>query len=168
MSERRRRIPWSAVFSRSINDEVERNRINQSPSKSVSSSGIAPSLRHACLCAKAAEEYRGKDIVVLDLRKITPVFDFFVIVTAGSPRQMKAIADEADRLMKEAGSKCLGAEGRESIVWILHDYGDVVFHVFSAEARENYDLERLWGDAPTVDWQSLVSSPRTSADQPKS
>lgn len=117
------------------------------------------------MCVKAAEEYRGKDIVVLDLRTITPVFDFFVIVSAGSPRQMKAIAEEADRLMKESGSSRLGAEGRESSVWILHDYGDVVFHVFSTEARENYDLERLWGDAPRIDWQPLISSPRPSSPE---
>lgn len=156
-----------AVFMRSIVENVEKPSINQSPSHSVALSNVAPSLRHACLCAKAADEYRGKNIVVLDLRKITPVFDYFVIVTAGSPRQMKSIAEEADRLLKEAGSKCMGAEGRESTVWTLHDYGDVVFHIFSGEGRENYDLERLWGDAPTVDWQRLISSPHTSTDSQK-
>ncbi|MFN0196504.1 MAG: ribosome silencing factor [Planctomycetaceae bacterium] len=116
------------------------------------------------MCAQAADEFRGKDIVILDLRKITPVFDFFVIVTAGSPRLMRSIAEESDRLLKLSGSRRLGAEGHDSATWILHDYGDVVLHIFSAEARANYDLERLWADAPQVPWQSLAPSSGTTTD----
>jgi ribosome-associated protein len=112
------------------------------------------SLEQACLCAKIADDYRGKDTIVLDLTSITPIADYFVITTATSPRQMQAIAEEANRLLKAEGSRRLGIEGKDSGNWILQDYGDVVLHVFSPEARTVYDLERLWADAPRIDWQS--------------
>lgn len=112
------------------------------------------SLEQACLCAKVADDYRGKDTIVLDLTSITPIADYFVITTATSPRQMQAIAEETNRLLKAEGSRRLGIEGKDSGNWILQDYGDVVLHVFSPEARAVYDLERLWADAPRIDWQS--------------
>lgn len=114
------------------------------------------SLEHACLAAKVCEDLRGKDTIVLDLTGITPLFDYFVISTGNSRRQMAAIADEVRRTLKRSGSKSRGLEGIESSKWIVQDFGDVIVHVFTEEARKLYDLEHLWGDAPRVDWSELV------------
>ncbi len=114
-------------------------------------------LRHAVLAAKACDDFRGKDLVILDLTGITAIFDYFVIATAATNRQMHALAEEVDRVISEQGSRRLGVEGYNSGSWILEDFGDIVLHVFSPEARELYDLERLWGDAPRIDWKPLVA-----------
>jgi len=90
---------------------------------------------------------------VLDLRQTTPIVDFFVIVTAISRRQGRAIASEIDQAMKKLGEAKLGFEGSEEGRWTLIDYGDFVVHVFSVEDRAYYALEEIWGDAPKLDWQ---------------
>ena len=113
-------------------------------------------LHQAVACAKLCEDYRGEETRVLDLTKVTPIFDYFVITTGTSRRQMISIAEAADQLMKSAGSKRIGMEGHETATWLLHDYGDIVLHVLDAESRQNYSLERLWADAETVDWKNLV------------
>lgn len=110
------------------------------------------SRRWALMCAKIADDYRGADTTVLDLTAITPIFDYFVITTGSSRRQSHAIAEEVDRVMGENGSPRLGLEGYDNSQWIVQDYGDVVLHVFSPEARELYDLEHLWADAKRVEW----------------
>jgi ribosome-associated protein len=111
-------------------------------------------LRNAIAAARLCDQYRGQDTQVLDLTGITPLFDYFVISTATNRRQMHALADEVNRQMKEAGSPRLGREGYEGSSWVVEDYGDVVLHVFTPEARELYDLENLWGDAPHIDWKA--------------
>lgn len=113
------------------------------------------SRRNALLTAQACDQYRGGDVVVLDLTNITPVFDYFVIASANSNRQMRAIAEGVDNVMAAHGSKRRGVEGFEGN-WICQDYGDVVLHVFTPAARQLYDLEHLWGDAPKVDWEAEV------------
>jgi len=118
---------------------------------------MKPSLQHAVMAAKACDDFRGKDIVVLDLTPITAIFDYFVICTATSGRQMSAIAEQVHRSMKEVGSRRYGLEGEKTGTWVLQDYGDIVLHVFSEESRGVYDLEHLWGDAQRVDWQKLVT-----------
>ncbi len=112
---------------------------------------------HAVLAAKACDDFRGKEIVVLDLTPITAIFDYFVIATATSGRQMAAIAYEVNKVMKATGWRRLGLEGEKTGTWVLEDYGNLVLHVFSEEARQMYDLEHLWGDSKQVDWQSLVA-----------
>jgi ribosome-associated protein len=114
----------------------------------------ARSLKAACLCAKAAEDTRGKETLVLDLTEVTPIVDYFVITTGASGRQMSAVAEEVDRVMRSTGSRPRGVEGEKDSSWILHDFGDIVLHVFSPEARKLYDLEHLWADAPRVDWKA--------------
>ncbi len=114
---------------------------------------LARALEHARICARIAEENRGKDVLLLDLREATPLVDFFVIVTANSRRLSHAIAEEIDHEMKQRKEFKLGMEGSEEGRWILIDYGDFVVHVFSPEAREYYALEEIWGDAPRLDWQ---------------
>ena len=114
----------------------------------------AASLANAVAAARCADELRGRDIVVLDLTELTSIVDFFVVVTVASQRQMRAIANEVNRLLKrDRGNPRLGIEGyRTDGNWLLTDYGDVVVHVFSPDGRAFYDLERLWADAPPIDW----------------
>jgi len=128
----------------------------------MSAARHAAGIRQACLSARIADEYRGRDTVVLDLTGVTPIFDFFVVTTAGSPRQMRAIADEVQRVLALEGSKSLGTEGTESATWVLQDYGDIVLHVFTPAARSLYDLEHLWADAVQVDWQGYLDSSKTA------
>jgi ribosome-associated protein len=122
------------------------------------------SLEHACLAAKVCDDLRGKDTVVLDLTRITPLFDYFVICTGNSRRQMSSIAQEVSRVLKRHGSKRRGTEGGESSKWVVQDFGDVVIHVFAEDARGLYDLEHLWGDAPRVEWSELVDQFVTEDD----
>jgi ribosome-associated protein len=121
------------------------------------------SLWQACRCAQVAQDYKGQDTLVLDLTKVTPIFDYFVVTTGNSPRQMHAIADEVERVLREEGSRRLGVEGYENSSWILEDYGDIVLHIFTAETRKVYDLEHLWADAPQVDWRAHLESADTES-----
>lgn len=114
------------------------------------------SLELALAAARTAEDNRGQDVVVLDMRPITPVFDYFVIVTGNSRRQLHAISEEIDQcLEKELGDERLGIEGYSDSRWILLDYGSVVIHLFDEETRKFYALEDLWSEAErvTLPWQ---------------
>ena len=91
---------------------------------------------------------KAEDVTVLDVRGLTGYADYFVLMTADSDRQASAIADHVEDTMKRAGVSKVSAEGYEAGRWILVDYGDVVCHVMSREAREFYDIEGLWADAP--------------------
>lgn len=110
------------------------------------------SLDDALRVARVCDDYRGRDTIVLDLTGITPICDYFVITTGTNRRQIHAIADQVNRVLKESGSQRRGREGYEQSSWVVQDYGDVVLHVFTPETRELYDLENLWADAPRVDW----------------
>lgn len=121
------------------------------------------SLEDACWCAKVAEEFRGRDTIVLDLTEVTPIVDYFVITTGVNPRQMRALAEEVRVQMKARGNRSLGAEGDGDNSWILIDFGDIVLHVFQHEARALYDLERLWADAKHVDWRQQLGLPAPGA-----
>ena len=119
---------------------------------------ISSGLHQACLCAKVCDDLRGTDTFVLDLRAVTPIFDFFIVTSATSRRQMTAIGSEADRVLRSHGSRRLGVEGQDGSSWLLHDYGDLVLHVFDPEARQTYDLERFWADAQRIDWREVLGS----------
>jgi ribosome-associated protein len=109
-------------------------------------------LRRALLAAQIAEENRGTDVVVLDTRELTSMFDYFVLATGASRRQLHAISEEIDRALEDRmGDRRLGIEGYEESRWILLDYGDVVIHLFDADTREYYALEQLWGQAKRVE-----------------
>ena len=112
-----------------------------------------PSLERACLSARVATENKARDVVVLDMRNITPLYDFFVLVTGNSRRQIHTISEEIDAALHEQGDDRLSIEGYESSKWVVQDYGDVVVHVFDADTRDYYALEELWADAPRVDWE---------------
>ncbi len=92
---------------------------------------------------------KGYNIKILDLRNLTPIADFFILASADSHIQVKAIADEVDDKLRKDGIKCYFKEGYDAANWILLDYFDVVVHIFKADARDFYNLEKLWGDAPT-------------------
>ena len=112
------------------------------------------SARHrACLAARIAADNKGRDILVLDMRPCTPLFDYFVIVTGTSRRQIHAITEEVDAGMRAEGDERLGIEGYEASKWVVQDYGDVVVHVFDPDTRDFYRLEELWADAVKVDWE---------------
>jgi ribosome-associated protein len=107
----------------------------------------------AALCARIGEENKAKNVLILDMRGITPLYDFFVLLTGSSRRQIHTIAEETDAAMRAVGDERLSIQGYQASRWVVQDYGDVVVHVFDAEAREYYNLEDLWADAPRVDWK---------------
>ena len=111
------------------------------------------SLERACLCAQVAADNKARDVRVLDLRSITPIYDFFVIATGASRRQIHAITEDVDARLREVGDKRLGIEGYEASKWVVQDYGDIVVHVFDEPTRAYYGLEELWADAPQIDWE---------------
>ena len=136
---------------------AERIPINERSTDAGRSAQVAESLRRACLSARIADDYRSKDTLVLDMTNVTPIVDYFILTTGSSRRQMHAVAEEVDRMLEaEEGSQRIGLEGYESNSWILQDYGDIVLHIFSPEARSLYELERLWADAPPVDWKAYL------------
>ncbi len=113
-------------------------------------------LNLALAAARTAQDNRGENIVVLDMRRITPIFDYFVIVTGNSRRQLHAISEEIDHCLEdELGDRRMGIEGYNESRWILLDYGNVVIHLFDSETREYYALEQFWSSAPQVPlpWQ---------------
>ena len=109
-------------------------------------------LDHAFLCARVAQDNKGKDILVLDMRGITPLYDYFVIATGASRRQIHTLAEEIDAALAAEGEKRLSISGYQANRWVIQDYGDIVVHIFDKEAREYYALEELWADAPRLEW----------------
>lgn len=106
----------------------------------------------ALAAARAVADNRGQNVVVLDLREQTSIFDYFVIATGSSQRQLRAMCDGVNEVLeKQLGDRRLSTEGYEQSRWILCDYGSVVIHLFSEEARDFYALEDLWAGATRVD-----------------
>ncbi len=115
----------------------------------------ARGLELAIAAARTADDNRGREIVVLDVRKLTSMFDYFVIATGTSRRQLHAMSEEIDnRLEHELNDERMGIEGYAESRWILLDYGSVVIHLFDEETREYFSLESLWAEAPRMAWQS--------------
>jgi ribosome-associated protein len=103
------------------------------------------------MCAELAAERRAEEIVILDLRNLTGIADFFVVSHANADVQVRAIADRIEQGMEEQDERVWHREGYENGQWIVLDYVDVVCHLFLREKREFYQLERLWGDAPRTE-----------------
>lgn len=107
----------------------------------------------AAVAARAADAKQGHDPIVLEVGPVLAITDLFVITSGANVRQVKTICDEVELQVKAAGGPSpLRTEGLADARWVLLDYGDFVVHVFLDEAREYYDLERLWADAPRLDW----------------
>ena len=111
------------------------------------------SLQTARLCASYADDKKAEDIVLLDLRGLSPVTDFFVVCTAGSPPQLRAIRDEiVSEMGRQHQLKPLFVDGALDSQWVIVNFPNVLVHVQSAEKRAYYALEDLWGDAPRLAW----------------
>jgi ribosome-associated protein len=100
--------------------------------------------------AELAAEKKARDIRAFDVRGLTLMADAFVLCSVGSEPQLRAVTSIAREDMKEKGHRVLRVEGDHKCGWLIVDYGDVIFHVFRDKAREFYDLDRLWADAPEI------------------
>jgi ribosome-associated protein len=111
------------------------------------------------VAARAADSKSGEDTVILAVGEMLGITDAFVITSGRNTRQVRTIADEVERQVKEAGGSApLRVEGLDDARWILMDYGDYLVHVFLDEAREFYDLEHLWATAPRIPWMAVSTS----------
>ena len=111
----------------------------------------------ALMAAKALSDKKGKEIQVLEIADLTTLADYFVIATGSSNTQINALIDNVEKVLtEEAGEEPLHREGYRGGTWVLLDYGCIAVHVFNAEAREFYDLERLWRDGKNVDLTGVV------------
>ena len=105
----------------------------------------------ALLCRELADNRKAEDIVILDVRKLSSVTDYFVIATGTSEPHLRAIVDETtDRLREDCDLRPNAIDGAFRTAWVVLDYFDVIVHVMRTDVRERYDLETLWGDAPRV------------------
>jgi ribosome-associated protein len=105
----------------------------------------------AVLCRKLAENKKAENAVILDVRKVSSVTDYFVLVSGGSEPHLRAIVNEViDQLRQEHDVRPRAVDGEANAAWQVLDYFDVIVHVMRADVREKYDLESLWGDAPRV------------------
>ena len=104
--------------------------------------------------ARLASDRNGEDIVVLDLRKLSPITDYFVIATGTSSRQLRSLCDEIVKTAAtDLGQKVFRIAGKETGDWIVMDFVDVVVHLFNRPLRRYYDLELIWGEAKRLKWQ---------------
>ncbi len=111
----------------------------------------------ALLCRELADNKKAEDIVVLDVREISSVTDYFVIASGTSEPHLRAIVDEiTGKLRDEQGVRPRAVDGTFQAAWIVLDYFDVIVHVMRADVRERYDLETLWGDAPRLKGRKRV------------
>ncbi len=111
-----------------------------------------PTTELAVIAAHAIDAKQGTDIVVLDMGDLLGIVDLFVIGSGTSKRQVRTMIDEVDLRLGQSGRKPLRTEGLDTGEWVLADYGDLVVHIFQTGARDFYALDRLWGDAPRLDW----------------
>ena len=115
--------------------------------------------RRAAVAARAASDKKGTDIAVLDVGDIISITEVFVLVSASNTRQVRTIVEEVERALKDSdGEGPHAVEGLDDATWVLIDYGDVIVHVFQNETRDYYDLDRLWADAPAVNWEPVAQS----------
>jgi ribosome-associated protein len=126
--------------------------------------GAPAVLRRVAVAAAAASAKKGNDIVALDVGDILSITDAFVITSGTNVRQVRTIVDEIEKAMKEQlSAPPTSVEGLDDATWVLLDYGDIVVHVFLDETRSYYELERLWADAPRIDWEQLVPASQSAS-----
>jgi len=116
----------------------------------------------AVAIAQASVEKKATDVLVLNVSKLTSVTDYLVLCSGESERQVRAIADNIDRVLSSRRNPPLSIEGTASSQWVLMDFGDVIAHIFRSDVRAHYALEKLWGDAPRV----RVPVPEPTAEKP--
>lgn len=117
-------------------------------------------IREAVLaCARAAADNKAADLLLLDVRRLTTIADYFLIASGSSDRRVQSIAEAVLDAMRQRGRRPLGAEGLREGRWVLLDFGDFVVHVFYEDVRAAFDLEGLWFDAERVDLPPEVLEP---------
>jgi ribosome-associated protein len=110
--------------------------------------------RWVITAARAADDKKAIDTVVLQVSHLLGITDAFVVTSGANDRQVRTIAEEVERAVKEVGGPSpRRIEGLRDATWVLMDYGDFVVHVFQVEQRDFYELERLWADAPVIEWR---------------
>jgi ribosome-associated protein len=124
-------------------------KMSQKTSKKLYKKDLPNDVR---MSLKASQAKKGEGMVILDLKSISSFTDYFVIMQGNSKRQNMAICENVERELKEKDIRPESIEGRENAEWILMDYGNFIVHIFSKEAREYNSLEKLWGDAPRLDF----------------
>ena len=107
------------------------------------------------LAAKAALGKKARNVEIFHVAPLTTIADYFIICSAESARQVKAIMDGVDSFLAESGEFPFSVEGEKSLGWLVMDYSDVIVHIFKEEVRDFYQLERLWGDAPKLQIQDM-------------
>lgn len=112
----------------------------------------------AVSCAHAADERKAENITVLKVGEMSALTDYFVICTGRNPRHLRALRIEMEERVEEMDGHVVGTEGEPDAGWVLVDADSVVVHLFSADKRELYDLEMLWGDCPRIDWSARRAS----------
>ena len=110
----------------------------------------------AMTAARALDDKKGKEIKVIKIDKLTTIAEYFVICTGSSNTQINALCDNVEKALTQSGEEPLHREGYRGGTWVLLDYGCIAVHVFNAEAREFYGLERLWRDGKSVDLTGIV------------
>ena len=118
----------------------------------------------AIAAARLAKHDNCEDIIVLDLRGVSPITDYFVIATGTSDRQMRSVADDIAEHGKKNDHKLWKMAGEETSEWIVMDFVDVVVHLFDAQHRRYYDLELIWGEAPKVRWQQRATKAKPAEE----
>jgi ribosome-associated protein len=137
------------AISTAVNEEMEQNRMESDASAGSAEDRLI--FEQVKVAARAADEKKAQGVVVLKLSAITEFTDYFVICAGNSTRQTQAIADAVIEELKRFKTRPLHTEGYNNAEWILIDYGAFVVHIFTEEARNFYDLERLWRDAEKVE-----------------
>jgi ribosome-associated protein len=127
--------------------KVSRTKKSAEKDKQPAAQAQDEARQFAMAAARVAKERHCSDIVILDLRGISPATDYFVIATGTSARQMRTVADEISDEARKMHFQRFGRAGYEQARWILLDYVDVVIHLFDEQYRDYFDLELLWGDA---------------------
>ncbi len=118
-----------------------------------SKKGLLTGKKKAILAARCLDGKKASDIVVLEVTALSSIADYFVIATADSKRQIKTCADYIDETLTKKGIRQHHREGMTNLEWVLMDYGDIIVHIFDKESRLHYGLERLWGDAPSIEFK---------------
>lgn len=115
------------------------------------------------LAAGAADDKKALDTIIIDVGDVFAVSDYFVVTSGSNPRQVNAIVDGIEEeLTRAGGPKPVRVEGKDEREWVLMDFGAFVVHIFHQEQRDFYQLEKLWGDRPRVEWEPLRTAPDAS------
>jgi ribosome-associated protein len=119
---------------------------------------LTGSREFAIAAARAASSKKAQDVVVMEVRDLIVITDFFVLASGTTDRQVRTVAQEIENALRSQGMKPVRREGQREGRWVLLDFVDFVAHVFHQEERDYYGLERLWSDAPLVEWEDQAVS----------